>query len=150
MQNATEMRGKLFTMRVSDDEWERFDRVAKHHGLSMASTVRMLMKREAEFLDAASRTRGEQHFGTEHAIVLDAIAAFAARNRVPGRFAAAKLFHNEFSDELRQRAQAANAELSDDINRVVSDLVLWGYLRKLRGKESDVITYELTGKERGK
>lgn len=55
MQNASaEMRERLFTMRVSEEEAARFDRVAKHYGLNVAGVVRMLMKREDDSIGSTS------------------------------------------------------------------------------------------------
>src|SRR5687768_4818156 len=52
MQNAPEMRERLFTMRISEEESSRFERVAKHYGLNVAGTIRMLMKQaEARIAD---------------------------------------------------------------------------------------------------
>ena len=48
MQNAAAMRERLFTMRMSEDEAERLDVVAKHYGLNGAGVIRMLLKREAD------------------------------------------------------------------------------------------------------
>jgi hypothetical protein len=43
------VREKLFNMRMSVDEWDRLDRLAKHYGLNAASMIRMLvMDRERE------------------------------------------------------------------------------------------------------
>lgn len=43
------VREKLFNMRMSVDEWERLDRLAKHYGLNAASMIRMLvMDRERD------------------------------------------------------------------------------------------------------
>ncbi len=39
-------REKLFTMRLSDEERERAERVAVHYGLNVAGVLRMLLKRE--------------------------------------------------------------------------------------------------------
>ena len=40
------MREKLFTIRMTDDERARAERVAKHYGLNVAGVIRMLLKRE--------------------------------------------------------------------------------------------------------
>jgi hypothetical protein len=54
---ATSMREKLFTMRMSEDESWRLERVARHHGLNAAATVRMLIKREFDQVAAAGIER---------------------------------------------------------------------------------------------
>lgn len=50
MQHAEVAREKLFTMRMSNDEWARFEAVAAHYSLNVASVMRMLAKREADAL----------------------------------------------------------------------------------------------------
>ena len=50
MQHADVARDKLFNLRVSFDEWERFEALAKHYGLSVAQVLRMLAKRDADAL----------------------------------------------------------------------------------------------------
>jgi hypothetical protein len=40
------MREKTFNMRLTPEEWERFERVARHHEMTVAGVIRMLMKRE--------------------------------------------------------------------------------------------------------
>lgn len=55
MQNAA-MREKLFTMRMSAEEWARAETLAEHDGLTVAALVRMLLKdreRQLEREDAA-------------------------------------------------------------------------------------------------
>jgi hypothetical protein len=48
MQTAATMRQRLFTMRMSEEEYARATLVAQHYGLPLAATVRMLLKREAD------------------------------------------------------------------------------------------------------
>lgn len=38
------VREKLFTMRMSAEEWTRAETLAKHYGLSVAGLLRMLLK----------------------------------------------------------------------------------------------------------
>ncbi len=58
MQNGeSEARERLFTMRMSDEEAARFDRVAKHYALTVAATIRMLMKREDDAIGGASNAK---------------------------------------------------------------------------------------------
>lgn len=45
-----DVREKLFTIRMSDEERERADLVAAHYGLNIAGVIRMLIKREADSL----------------------------------------------------------------------------------------------------
>jgi hypothetical protein len=47
MQTET-MREKTFNMRLTPEEWARFEAVASHHALPVASMLRMLVKREAD------------------------------------------------------------------------------------------------------
>lgn len=54
MQNADVAREKLFTMRVSVEEWQRFEALAAHLGLNVASTIRFLAKREVDTLKIAA------------------------------------------------------------------------------------------------
>ena len=53
MQTPTMGREKLFNMRMSEEEWARAGALAAHYGVNIASMLRMLMKREADALDAA-------------------------------------------------------------------------------------------------
>lgn len=50
MVEAAIMRERLFTMRMSLEEGERLDDVAKHYGLNAAGLLRMLVKREHDLL----------------------------------------------------------------------------------------------------
>lgn len=43
MQATGTLRERLFTMRMSNEEWERADRLARHYGLNLAGVLRMLM-----------------------------------------------------------------------------------------------------------
>jgi hypothetical protein len=45
-ETAANMREKLFTMRMSEEESLRLDAVARHYGLNAAGVLRMLVKRE--------------------------------------------------------------------------------------------------------
>lgn len=45
-ETAANMREKLFTMRMSQEEGNRLDAVAAHYGLNAAGVLRMLVKRE--------------------------------------------------------------------------------------------------------
>jgi hypothetical protein len=38
------VREKLFTMRMSAEEWERAEKLANHYGLTVAGLFRLLMK----------------------------------------------------------------------------------------------------------
>ena len=44
----TDMREKTFNMRLSPEEWTRFEAVAEDYGLPVASMIRLLVKREEE------------------------------------------------------------------------------------------------------
>ena len=44
--DAMTARGKVFNVRLSDEEWERVNRLADGYGLSAASLFRMLLKAE--------------------------------------------------------------------------------------------------------
>lgn len=48
MAQVDAMRERLFTMRLSDEEYARLDAVAKHYALNAAGLLRMLVKREAD------------------------------------------------------------------------------------------------------
>ncbi len=50
MQSAQDMRERLFTMRMSEEEHVRLERVAVHYGLNAAGLIRMLLKREERTL----------------------------------------------------------------------------------------------------
>ena len=43
---SIDMRERMFTMRLSDDESRRLDRLSSHYGLNAAGLIRMLLKRE--------------------------------------------------------------------------------------------------------
>lgn len=45
----------MFTIRMSEEERTRADLVAKHYGLNVADTIRMLMKREADRILATAQ-----------------------------------------------------------------------------------------------
>jgi uncharacterized membrane protein len=78
------MREKTFNMRLTPDEWERFERVAKRHEMTVAAVVRMLMKRED---DSYGRLAPETEMGAALASLAQAVRARAASKR---RAAAAK------------------------------------------------------------
>jgi predicted DNA binding CopG/RHH family protein len=45
VQNA-DMRERMFTMRLSEEESTRLDKLAAHYGLNAAGLIRMLLKKE--------------------------------------------------------------------------------------------------------
>jgi hypothetical protein len=47
MQHAESVREKLFTMRMSSEEWARVEALAEHYGLNAAGLIRMLLKEKA-------------------------------------------------------------------------------------------------------
>lgn len=53
----TGARAKMFTMRMSEEEAERFTEVAEHLGLSLASTFRTLLDREHDKIPTKPRAR---------------------------------------------------------------------------------------------
>lgn len=55
MAQTAEMRERLFTMRMSEEEWQRADAIAKHFGLNLAGAVRMLLKEKARELGVEPR-----------------------------------------------------------------------------------------------
>ena len=59
MQTA-DVREKLFTIRMNEDETARLEMLAEHYGLTAAGVVRMLLKREA---DTIAREREENARG---------------------------------------------------------------------------------------
>jgi hypothetical protein len=60
MQTETMSRDRTFNMRLTPEEWARFEAVAADHELPVASVIRMLVKREADVIadHAALRARG--------------------------------------------------------------------------------------------
>jgi predicted DNA binding CopG/RHH family protein len=44
MMQTADVRERLFTMRMSDEEWTRATRLAEHKGLNIAGLIRMLLK----------------------------------------------------------------------------------------------------------
>ena len=53
MVDTASMRERLFTMRMSDEEYSRMEEVSKHYGLNAAGVIRMLVKREYDSLGEA-------------------------------------------------------------------------------------------------
>lgn len=51
MVQTAEMRGHLFTMRMSDEEWSRANTIATHLGLNVAGVIRMTLKEKARELN---------------------------------------------------------------------------------------------------
>lgn len=49
---SKEARAHLFTLRVNSDERDRMSEVAGHYGLTVAATIRMLLKQEHAFIAA--------------------------------------------------------------------------------------------------
>jgi hypothetical protein len=54
MQTA-EMREKMFTIRMSEEETARLEGLAKHYGLTAAGVIRMLVKRDSDNVEIAKR-----------------------------------------------------------------------------------------------
>lgn len=54
-------RDKQINFRASEEEAERFDRVAAHYGLPVAATIRMLMKERDETLDVERVKEAKRH-----------------------------------------------------------------------------------------
>ena len=50
MQSDSIMRERQLNIRLSEEEAERVERVAQHHGINAAALFRMLLKREAREL----------------------------------------------------------------------------------------------------
>lgn len=48
-------REKLFNMRMSAEEWERLEGLAKHYGLNAAGVLRMLVKADFDRLQAEAK-----------------------------------------------------------------------------------------------
>ena len=46
------MRDKTFNMRMSAEEWQRFEAIARHYEMPVASMIRLLVRREADWLAA--------------------------------------------------------------------------------------------------
>jgi predicted DNA binding CopG/RHH family protein len=49
VQNA-DMRERMFTMRLSEEESTRLDKLAAHYGLNAAGLIRMVLKKEERAL----------------------------------------------------------------------------------------------------
>lgn len=47
---ASTLRERLFTMRMSEEEWQRADALAKHFGLNLAGVIRMMLKEKVREL----------------------------------------------------------------------------------------------------
>jgi hypothetical protein len=57
--HAADMREKLFTIRMNEEERERAERLAQHHGLNVAGLIRMLLRREEHALSPAGRAAAQ-------------------------------------------------------------------------------------------
>jgi hypothetical protein len=55
MQTGAVARDKLFNMRMSEEEWGRLEFLTEHYGLNAAGVLRMLLKREADAVQAKAR-----------------------------------------------------------------------------------------------
>ena len=55
-ETAANMREKLFTMRMSEEESLRLETVARHYGLNAAGVIRMLVKREHDSIVGLPRS----------------------------------------------------------------------------------------------
>lgn len=51
-----DVREKLFTIRMTDEERERAERIARQYGLNVAGVIRMLLKREDDALQRTAPT----------------------------------------------------------------------------------------------
>jgi hypothetical protein len=51
------VREKLFTMRMSAEEWQRAEALAEHHGLTVAGLFRLLLKKEERAVAAEQAPR---------------------------------------------------------------------------------------------
>ncbi|MGO9833453.1 MAG: hypothetical protein ACLP1X_04490 [Polyangiaceae bacterium] len=60
MQTAPVAREKLFNMRMSAEEWARIEFLAKHYSLNAAGLIRMLVKREADFVAMSEQIERER------------------------------------------------------------------------------------------
>ena len=65
MQNTDTVREKLFTMRMSAEEWARAEKLAAYRGLTVAALVRMLLKdaeraNEREMAASSPKPRGRK------------------------------------------------------------------------------------------
>ena len=67
MQNVATMRERMFTMRLSEEEAKRLDRLAAHYGLNAAGVIRFLLKREDDAIERAEApvTRASKKGGAE-------------------------------------------------------------------------------------
>jgi predicted DNA-binding protein len=57
MHNGEELREKLFTMRMSAEEWERAEKLAKRDGLTVAALVRMMLLARERELAASTKSK---------------------------------------------------------------------------------------------
>jgi len=69
MQTVADVREKLFTIRMNDDETARLEMLAEHFGLTAAGVVRMLLKREA---DLVASQKAQEASASEHRAKADA------------------------------------------------------------------------------
>jgi antitoxin component of RelBE/YafQ-DinJ toxin-antitoxin module len=72
---------KQINFQVSDEESERFDRVAEHYGIPMAAMIRMLVKEKDEAISKPGRLAEQEYLRLLEA--LNAAIALARRGEPP-------------------------------------------------------------------
>jgi len=51
---------KLLSMRLRPEDRVRLETVVRHHGIAATSVIRMLLKREADAVEAVAKTANQQ------------------------------------------------------------------------------------------
>lgn len=140
-QNA-EMREKMFTIRMSSDETERLEVVAKHFGLSAAGAIRMLVKEKFDAIRPADALRAE------HRTMIEAMRmAVEEGDADEGGWISREVFDSEtFGSHL--------SELKSDlpksaIPRLLNELVRSGHLERSKIKSESGHRYRVTSKPIG-
>jgi hypothetical protein len=110
------MREKTFNMRLAPEEWARFESVAEHYQLPVASMLRMLVKEKYDALAAARRAA----LGQEHRDVLFGFSDLRADSPQPIEEIA--IWMNS------QGYDAKWSGLTDTLNELRED----GYIKRLK------------------
>jgi hypothetical protein len=128
VQTEQNMREKLFTIRMTEEERVRAERVAQRHGLNVAGVIRMLLKRE----DDAARAADGEDFRDEHGLLLDLLAQWYRSSKRP--VTKAELVGFDFGRSIEGLAPTyPRANWSGGPGRVLNQLVRWGFLERHQG-----------------
>lgn len=128
METVQEMatRDKQINFRVSEDEADRFERVAAHFNLSLAGMLRMLVKAKDDEIAAKKTLREGQDdftFKDHHTHVLRAIGSDPDGSSMDSK---------EIWEALNEVCHR-HTEAPPDLGRALNQLTRNGYIKRLRG-----------------